>query len=69
MAPRKRKRASPAYEKKPPISMRISPEIAKAALQQARKTGLSRTQYVEQLIRKDLGRDAIDMAERASVFG
>lgn len=69
MAPKKRKRASLALEKKSPISMRFSPEIADAALQRARKTGLSRSQYVEQLIRQDLGRDAIDMDKRASVFG
>lgn len=51
-------------------SMRLPPKLMGLASKKATKLGLSRTQYLEQLVRKDLGVEGVDLdALDTSVFG
>lgn len=52
-------------------SMRLSASVLKAATGKAAKLGVSRTHYVEQLLRRDLKMEAVDDVNVAepSVFG
>lgn len=45
---------------KKPTTMRMAKDLMAAATKKSQRLGLSRTQYVEHLIRQDLGREAID---------
>lgn len=62
--------ARPNRRKTTITSMRLPTPLMKMATKKAAKVGLSRTQYVEQLIRKDLGVEGVDLdAVDSSVFG
>lgn len=51
-------------------TMRLTITVMKAARDKAARLGLSRTQYVEALVRKDLGLEAIETnVQSASIFG
>lgn len=52
-------------------AMRMPTKLLKAASKKAEKLGLSRTKYIEMLVRKDLGLEGVDLdaLERTSVFG
>jgi hypothetical protein len=62
--------------RKPPIeptrrtTMRLTASVMNAALYKATGLGISRTKYVEALIRRDLGLEAVHIeAQQRSVFG
>ena len=50
-------------------TMRLTVEIMEAARKKAERLGLSRTQYVEALVRKDLGMEAVDTNADLGVLG
>ena len=51
-------------------TMRLTTLVMQAASEKAARLGVSRTKYVEALVRKDLGLDAVGIkAQRNSVFG
>lgn len=52
-------------------AFRFPEEIVRLATKKAAKMGLSRNKYVEQVLRKDLGLEGVDLdaLERTSVFG
>lgn len=51
-------------------SMRMSPALMSLASKRATAQGISRSQYIEQLVRRDLGVEGVDLeAANASVFG
>lgn len=50
-------------------TMRFSPGIIAAATDKARSIGLNRTQYVEQLIRRDLGMETVSDVTTRNIFG
>lgn len=60
--------------RRPPTTlaaMRLPPKLLAMASKKAEKMGLSRTKYMEQVLRKDLGLEGVDLnaLERTSVFG
>ena len=52
-------------------AFRLPETIVGMATKKAAKMGLSRNKYVEQVLRKDLGLEGVDLdaLERTSVFG
>lgn len=52
-------------------AMRLPPKLLGLATKKAEKMGLSRTKYIEMLVRKDLGLEGVDLTalDRTSVFG
>lgn len=64
---RTRRRAAPTKL----AAMRMPPKLLTMASKKAAKMGISRTKYVEQLLRRDLGLEGVDLSalERTSVFG
>lgn len=52
-------------------AFRLPEHIVTLATKKAAKMGISRTKYVEQVLRKDLGLEGVDLdaLERTSVFG
>lgn len=62
------RKKKPALALRKPIAFRMPPDLATAASRKAIRAGLSRSAYVEQLIRKDLNRASVDLESRANDF-
>ena len=62
----------PAAKKKTNVtitSVRLDKEVLKGASKKAAKLGISRSLYFQQLLRKDLGLEGIEIDPQPSVFG
>lgn len=62
------RKKKPGTPPRTPIAFRMPADLAVAAAKKAVRSGLSRSAYVEQLIRKDLGRASVDLETRAADF-